>query len=142
MQSSNGLKRLGQLLVGGLFALLAAAAWAGSVAVTEGSKAAGMQSCVTDTSDMRRNHMEYLKHVRHDVVHAGNRDQKFRFAECVDCHAGKDASGKAIPVNAEGQFCDSCHDYAAVDVDCFGCHRKVPEESAKGAAMTGGKGHE
>jgi len=137
MRSSYGLNGFGRLLAGGLFALLAATAWAGSVAVTEGSKAAGLLACVADTDVMRRNHMDLLKHGRNDVVHKGIRDQQYRIAECVDCHASRDASGKAIPVNAEGQFCAGCHDYAAVQVDCFGCHRKVPEGAAEAAQASG-----
>ncbi len=97
-------------------------------AVVAGSKAAGMESCVVPTEEMRRNHMEYLKHERDEVVHEGIRGGKYSIADCVSCHAGKDDSGKYVPVNAEHQFCDSCHDYAAVKPTCFQCHRKVPEE--------------
>jgi predicted CXXCH cytochrome family protein len=142
MRSNNGLNWLGRLLAGGLFALLAGAALAGSVAVTEGSKAAGLSACVADTDQMRRNHMDFLKHGRDDVVHKGVRDQKYRIAECVDCHAAKDAQGKPIPVNDPGQFCAGCHEYTAVHLDCFGCHRKVPEEQPPAGHPTGVKTHE
>jgi predicted CXXCH cytochrome family protein len=112
------------------------------VAVTEGSKAAGLQACVADTDEMRRNHMDLLRHGRNDVVHKGIRDQQYRIAECVDCHAGRDAAGKAIAVNAEGQFCAGCHEYTAVHLDCFGCHRKVPEGQPAAGHPTGGNTHE
>ncbi|MEJ2035783.1 MAG: hypothetical protein P8X69_06795, partial [Maritimibacter sp.] len=34
------------------------------------------------------------------------------------------------PVTAEDprHFCRVCHDYAAVEVDCFMCHRSTPDE--------------
>jgi [DsrC]-trisulfide reductase subunit J len=122
-----GLKRIAALVVGGILLSLSTAAISGSV-VVEGSKAAGIESCVAPTADMRRNHMDYLKHERNEVVYEGVRGSKYSLADCVSCHASKDKSGHSIPVNAEKQFCDSCHDYAAVKITCFQCHRKVPEE--------------
>jgi len=127
MGSSTGNRRFIALLLGGALALLSGAAVSDS-AVVKGSKAAGLSSCVAPTADMRRNHMDYLKHDRVEVVRQGIRDNRFSLAECVNCHAGKDGEGHPVPVNAEGQFCDTCHDYAAVDIACFQCHRKVPQE--------------
>lgn len=128
MLGSNGLKRLVGLTALVLAAALVATAQADSKAVTEGSRAAQLEACVADTADMRRNHMDYLKHQRNEVVHQGFRESKYELAECVNCHAAKDSAGQAIPVNDEGQFCESCHNYMAVNVTCFQCHRKVPEE--------------
>lgn len=122
-----GFKRIVAMVLGAAVLSFSAASMSGS-AVVKGSKAADMESCVAPTLDMRRNHMEYLKHERDETVHEGVRGGKHRLADCVSCHASKDESGKSIPVNAEHQFCDSCHDYAAVNVTCFQCHRKVPEE--------------
>ena len=127
MHRLNGLKRIAALVVTGELLSLSTAAISDAV-VVEGSKAAGMKTCVAPTMDMRRNHMEYLKHQRDEVVHKGDRTSKFALAECVSCHASKDKKGHAVPVNAKDQFCDSCHDYAAVNITCFQCHRKVPEE--------------
>lgn len=122
-----GFKRITATILGVALLAFSAASMSGS-AVVEGSKAAGMESCVAPTDDMRRNHMEYLKHERDETVRGGIRGGKYSIAECIDCHAAKDESGKYIPVNAEHQFCDSCHNYAAVKPTCFQCHRKVPEE--------------
>ncbi len=122
-----GFKRIVATILGALLLSFSAASMSGS-AVVAGSKAAGMESCVAPTAEMRRNHMEYLKHERDETVHAGIRDGKYSIADCVSCHASKDESGNYIPVNAEHQFCDSCHSYAAVKPTCFQCHRKVPEE--------------
>ncbi len=121
------LKLVAVVMVMGILLSFSTAAISGSV-VVEGSKAAEMKGCVAPTMDMRRNHMEYLKHQRDEVVHMGDRSSKFALAECVNCHASKDKKGHPVPVNAKDQFCDSCHDYAAVNITCFQCHRKVPEE--------------
>ncbi len=92
------------------------------------AKADKLQQCVEPTSVMRRNHFEFIKHQRDETVHKGIRGSKYSLAGCVDCHARKDAAGKFVPVNAEEQFCDGCHDYAAVDLECFSCHSTVPGE--------------
>lgn len=97
-------------------------------AVEGTAKADKLERCVEPTSVMRRNHFEFIKHQRDLTVHQGIRGSKHSLSGCVDCHARKDASGKAVPVNAEDQFCDGCHDYAAVSLDCFSCHRTTPGE--------------
>jgi hypothetical protein len=122
-----GLKQIAALVMGGILLALSTAAISGS-AVVAGSKAAGMESCVAPTAEMRRYHMEYLKHERNEVVHKGIRGSKYSIPNCVSCHASKDQAGNPVPVNAENQFCDSCHEKAAVKITCFQCHRKVPEE--------------
>lgn len=117
------------LLAGLLFPAMQAVAE--STFVTEGSKAARMESCVAPTQLMRRNHMDYLKHGRDKTVRDGVRELDFSLAECIDCHAGSDETGKPIPVNAAGQFCQTCHGYVAASPDCFLCHRTTPQ-AAKG----------
>jgi predicted CXXCH cytochrome family protein len=85
--------------------------------------------------------MDYLKHDRDATVHKGIRDTRFSLAECVDCHAGKDSAGAYKPVNAEGEFCASCHSYVAVNLTCFQCHRKTPENMpGKGSVMRQDRG--
>mgnify|MGYP005724741315 FL=1 len=34
--------------------------------------------------------------------------------------------GKAIPINAEGQFCQDCHVKTATNITCFSCHAAEP----------------
>lgn len=97
-------------------------------AVEGTAKADKLEQCVEPTSVMRRNHFEFIKHQRDLTVHQGIRGSKHSLAGCVDCHARKDSGGKFVPVNAEGQFCDACHDYVAVSLDCFSCHSTVPGE--------------
>ena len=99
-----------------------------SAFVTKGSRAASETTCVAETNDIRRNHMDYMKHGRDDTVRDGNRTGQFSLAGCIDCHAAADAAGKYAPVDSEGQFCRSCHAYVAVNPACFQCHRTTPEK--------------
>ena len=75
--------------------------------------------CVAPPEIMRRSHMDFLKHQRDDTVHGGIRGAKFSLKGCIECHAGRQ-TGSVI--GAQTNFCVSCHSYAAVKIDCFGCH--------------------
>ena len=67
-----GHKRWVVLLSAMIVLLLSTAVMSESSVVTEGSKAAGMDSCIIESTEMmRRNHMEYLKHDRIDTVRNG-----------------------------------------------------------------------
>lgn len=92
-------------------------------------------ACVADTDFMRRNHMELIKHQRDETVIEGIRGKPFSLVECVDCHAGRDDTGKAVRIDGEGQFCESCHAYAAVRIDCFSCHAAVPDQHDDAASL-------
>ena len=85
--------------------------------------------CVADTEYMRRNHMDLMVHQRDDTVLKGIRGAEFSLAGCVNCHAQIDTDGHAVRVDAPGQFCQSCHSYAAVKIDCFSCHAAVPDST-------------
>ena len=136
MNRLTGIRRFAGVLVGGALLLLSTGGIS-ETAVTKGSKAAGLDSCVAPTAVMRRNHMDFLKHDRNMTVRKGIRDTQYSLAECVGCHAEKDTAGAYKPVNAEGQFCSSCHSYVAVNLSCFQCHRKTPEvKTGAGTAMT------
>ena len=71
--------------------------------------------------------MNYILHQRDETVHEGIRTRQFSLEECINCHAAKDEQGEYIPVNAQDQFCSSCHAYASVNIDCFQCHATKPE---------------
>lgn len=87
--------------------------------------------CVEDPQVMRKNHMNYLLHQRDETVHQGVRGKKHSFSGCVECHASlKDNS----VLGTNESFCQGCHTYAAVKLDCFECHsskRKVTAEVSK-----------
>jgi hypothetical protein len=75
--------------------------------------------CVEDTAFMLRNHMELLKHHRDRTVHEGVRTTQHSLANCVNCHANPQ-TGRVT--GSSDAFCESCHRYAAVKLDCFECH--------------------
>ena len=93
-------------------------------------KAAAGTQCVAPPAEMRRHHMEMLKHQRDDTVHGGIRGAKFSLKGCIDCHASARTGSVA---SAPGDFCASCHAYAAVTIDCFECH--TPKMRARTAAL-------
>ena len=79
--------------------------------------------CVEDTAIMRREHPDMLKHQRDQTMREGIRTRKHSLKECVQCHA----SAKTGSVLGDKGFCQSCHDYASVKADCFGCHASKPK---------------
>ena len=84
------------------------------------------EACVESLPVIRRDHMKFLMHQRDDTVHRGIRGARHSLVGCIDCHAGKDDAGQWVRIDAPGQFCASCHAYAAVKIDCFGCHAALP----------------
>lgn len=89
--------------------------------------------CVEPTADMRKNHMEYILHQRDETMHKGIRTSKHSFAECIDCHAVTDENHEAVTYKDERHFCNSCHQYAAVQIDCFDCHTSTPQANSSNA---------
>jgi len=82
--------------------------------------------CVEDTATMRREHPDMLRHQRDLTVHEGVRTRAHSLKACVECHA----SAKTGSVLGKQGFCQSCHDYASVRIDCFGCHASKPKLAA------------
>jgi [DsrC]-trisulfide reductase subunit J len=128
------------LLFAMIAAVCAALVWSGGVARAEGRvplpvipKAQG-ERCVADTDFMRRNHMKLLSHSRDEAVHLGQRKADVALQRCLTCHAVNGADGKPVTYANPGHFCRTCHDYAAVSVDCFSCHASVPDAKAKSAS--------
>jgi len=79
--------------------------------------------CVEETPFMLRNHMDVLKHHRDRTVREGVRTTQHSLANCVACHAGRE-TGRVTGSN--DAFCEGCHRYAAVKLDCFECHADRP----------------
>ena len=120
------------LLSLGLVMLLSSMLYAGDKIVKDSQslkpvipKGKGEQ-CVAEPDFMRRNHMDLLKHDRDLTMYQGLRDIDFSLKGCIDCHVVADDQGKALTVKDERHFCRSCHDFAAVKVDCFQCHASKP----------------
>ena len=93
------------------------------------SKGQGEQ-CVEPTPIMRRDHMTFLLHQRDATVRSGIRTRKHSLIGCVQCHVKNEADGRFIPIDAPGQFCDGCHRYAAVEIDCFQCPATTPDSGS------------
>ncbi len=79
----------------------------------------------------RKNHMVLLLHDRDQALREGDRDIQASIATCFTCHAVKDEAGEPVPFEDPRNFCRVCHDYAAVKVDCFTCHRSTPPDNPK-----------
>ena len=77
---------------------------------------------------MRRWHMEMMKHDRDETMYQGIRPVEASLDECFDCHTVKDDAGIPVTAADERHFCRTCHDYTAVKVDCFDCHRSTPAD--------------
>ncbi len=88
-------------------------------------------TCVAPPAEMRRTHMDLLKHRRDRTVHAGVRGGKTSLETCIDCHAAKTGAVTGRP----DAFCEACHAYAGVRLDCFECH-----QSQRGAKLSGAQG--
>jgi hypothetical protein len=90
-------------------------------------------ACVEDTAFMRRNHMRLIQHHRDLTVREGIRTTQHSLANCVACHADP-KSGRVT--GSRDAFCEGCHAYAAVKLDCFECHadRAKPAASASAGA--------
>lgn len=90
------------------------------------------ENCVEPTELMRRYHMEFLFHQRDATVRAGIRTPKHSLIECVQCHVQRHAEsdgGGFIPIDSPGQFCQACHQFTSVQIDCFECHRATPDDA-------------
>lgn len=89
------------------------------------------EKCLEPASDMRRYHMNYLKHQRNDTLYEGIRGTKYSLKKCIECHAVPDPAERDSHLRGVEHFCDQCHTYAAVWIDCFQCHAsKLPEEGS------------
>ncbi len=86
-------------------------------------EAARGDKCVEDPAFMRRNHMNLLKHQRDDTLRGGIRTAKYSLKTCVECHASQTNGSVNV---ASTNFCQSCHTYAAIKIDCFECHANKP----------------
>ena len=94
-------------------------------------KASDKTECVEPVGDMRKNHMEFLKHKRDLTMREGVRTKQHSLTECIDCHVTPNDKGEFARIGDDEHFCSSCHNYAAVKVDCFDCHSDLPEDAAK-----------
>ena len=91
--------------------------------------------CIAPVEEMRRNHMDMLTHQRDRTMRQGIRGEPASLNACIECHAGK-KSGSVLGASDSGKgtnFCESCHSYVAVKLDCFECHQ--PKAGFKAAGV-------
>lgn len=92
------------------------------------------EKCVAPAEEMRREHMNMLKHHRDETVHQGIRTTQHSLKACIECHA---SSKTGSVVGGPDHFCQGCHAYAAVTLDCFECHST--KRQGKGSVASGNK---
>ena len=89
------------------------------------AKAKAAKECVLPTALMRTTHMQLLNEWRTSVVrdadrlYISSRGVKYEMSlskTCLDCHSNP------------AEFCDRCHNYAAVTPYCWDCHIENPKE--------------
>ncbi len=83
--------------------------------------------CVDDNNFMRLNHMDLLRHERNETMRKGDRDTRYSLKKCISCHAAEGPDGSTLTIESPKHFCRTCHDYAAVSIDCFQCHTSKPD---------------
>lgn len=89
--------------------------------------------CVEPVEIMRRQHFEYILDHRDLTVIEGIRTKKHSLIGCIDCHITPNAEGVYARYSEETHFCASCHQFAAVRIDCFQCHADRPAEAIRKA---------
>ena len=85
------------------------------------------QACVEPIEEMRANHMEYILDQRDVTVYEGIRTRQYSLVECINCHVSD--APDAPRADSEKHFCNSCHTYTSVSIDCFQCHADRPVKS-------------
>ncbi|MXY14811.1 MAG: hypothetical protein F4X93_00140 [Proteobacteria bacterium] len=89
--------------------------------------------CVEPVEIMRRQHFEYILDHRDRTVIEGIRTKKHSLIGCIDCHITPNDEGVYARYSQETHFCASCHQFAAVRIDCFQCHADRPAEAIREA---------
>ena len=87
--------------------------------------------CVQPEDVMRRDHMDYILHQRDQTVYEGIRTETYSLAVCIDCHIEPGKNGEIARHDEKEHFCNGCHEYASVQIDCFECHADRPQKYIK-----------
>ena len=92
--------------------------------------------CIQPEDEMRRNHMNYILHQRDITMHDGIRTETDSLAKCIDCHVEPNDEGEIADIDSNKHFCNGCHEYASVQIDCFQCHADRPQKFIKRSSHT------
>ena len=87
--------------------------------------------CIQPEDVMRREHMDYILHERDETMHEGIRGEPESLANCINCHVEPDENGEIAGIETDQHFCNACHQYAAVQIDCIQCHADRPQKYIK-----------
>lgn len=87
--------------------------------------------CVQPEDEMRRNHMNYILHQRDKTMREGIRTETYSLSKCIDCHIEANEKGEVASHDDKEHFCNTCHEYASVKIDCFECHADRPQKHIK-----------
>ena len=114
-----------------LIACLTTPVWYGALANTGRAApiipAATGTHCVRPVAWMRKNHMTLLMQLRDEAVHEGMRSKEESLPGCMSCHVSRLADGSYPAPTSKKFFCNACHAYAGVSIDCFSCHSNRPD---------------
>lgn len=94
--------------------------------------------CVMPTEWMRKNHMKLLYHERWMTVHEGVIIKGRSMENCISCHVQREADGQWPKPTSKKFFCEACHAYTGVKIDCFECHASHPVKAPPGVGPNGG----
>lgn len=110
-----------------LINLVYAKAWVGPTEDTPRIQAMADKECIEAEGWMRRNHMTLLLSWRDEAlrdshrIYENGRGERYDISlmrTCLGCHSNR------------AEFCDRCHEFAAVEPYCWQCHY-APEQVAK-----------
>lgn len=113
-----------------IFALLSGNAAAGGRVPLPALNVDKSTKCVAPPEVMRREHMNMLARQKVRTVQFGIRGEPVHLAGCIACHASK-TTGSVLG-RSDG-FCESCHAYVGVRIDCFDCHQPTVKRDTAAA---------
>lgn len=87
--------------------------------------------CIEPVEIMRKQHFDFILDHRDKTVVQGIRTEQYSLVGCIDCHITPNAQGEYARYSEETHFCASCHQFTAVNIDCFQCHADRPEEAIR-----------
>jgi len=79
-------------------------------------------------TEMRKYHMDHLKHKRGLTMYDGIRTAEDSLTGCIDCHVPAPEGDKVVRHTDPEHFCTTCHAYVSVQIDCFQCHADHPDK--------------
>lgn len=89
---------------------------------------------VAHKAEMRKYHMDHLKHKRDQTMYGGIRTAEDSLTGCIDCHVPAPIGDKVVRHTDPEHFCTTCHAYVSVQIDCFQCHADHPDKAGSEVA--------